>query len=93
MCRSIRPLHNYDPPTTDDEIREASLQYVRKISGTTRPARANEDAFARAVEAVTAASTRLLEELVTTAPPRDRAREIERARDRAAARFGERGVA
>jgi hypothetical protein len=93
MCRSIRPLHNYDPPTTDDEIREASLQYVRKISGMTRPARANEDAFARAVEAVTAASTRLLEELVTTAPPRDRAREIERARDRAAARFGERGVA
>jgi hypothetical protein len=93
MCRSIRPLHNYDPPTTDDEIREASLQYVRKISGMTRPARANGDAFALAVEAITAASTRLLEELVTTAPPRDRAREIERARDRAAARFGERGVA
>jgi hypothetical protein len=93
MCRSIRPLHNYDPPTTDDEIREASLQYVRKISGMTRPARANEDAFARAVEAVAAASTRLLEELVTTAPPRDRAREIERARERAAARFGERGSA
>jgi hypothetical protein len=93
MCRSIRPLHNYDPPTTADEIREASLQYVRKISGMTRPARANEDAFTRAVAAVAAASPRLLDELVTTAPPRDRAREIERARERAAARFGERGVA
>jgi hypothetical protein len=93
MCRSIKPLHNYEPAATPDDVHAASLQYVRKISGTTRPARANEDAFARAVEAVTAASTRLLEELVTTAPPRDRAREIERARDRAAARFGERGVA
>ena len=93
MCRSIRPLHNYDPPTTDVEIREASLQYVRKISGMTRPARVNEEAFARAVEAVTAASTQLLSELVPGAPPRDRAREIERARERAAARFGERGAA
>jgi hypothetical protein len=93
MCRSIRPLHNYDPPTTEQEIREASLQYVRKISGMTRPARANEDAFARAVEAVAAASTRLLDELVTNAPPRNRAREIERARERSIARFGERGAA
>ena len=93
MCRSIRPLHNYDPPTTAEEVREASLQYVRKISGMTRPARANEEAFARAVEAVTAASARLLDELVTTAPPRNRAREIERARERSIARFGERGAA
>jgi hypothetical protein len=93
MCRNIRPLHNYDPPTTDAEIRDASLQYVRKISGMTKPARANEEAFERAVDAVTAASQRLLAELVAHAPPRDRAREIERARARSAARFGERGAA
>lgn len=93
MCRSIRPLHNYDPPTTDAEVREASLQYVRKISGMSRPARVNEEAFARAVEAVAAASTELLHDLVTPAPPRNRAREIERARERAAVRFGERGAA
>jgi hypothetical protein len=93
MCRNIRPLHNYDPPTTDAEIRDASLQYVRKISGMSRPARANEEAFQRAVDAVTAASQQLLGELVTTAPPRNRAREIERARERSAARFGERGAA
>ena len=93
MCRSIRPLHNYDPPTTAEEVQEASLQYVRKISGMTRPARATVDAVGRAVVAVTAASTRLLDELVTTAPPRNRAREIERARERALARFGERGAA
>jgi hypothetical protein len=93
MCRSIRPLHNYDPPTSEEEIREASLQYVRKISGMTRPARANEEAFTRAVDAVAAATTQLLADLTTTAPPRDRAREIERARERAAVRFGERGAA
>jgi hypothetical protein len=93
MCRSIRPLHNYDPPTTDAEIQEASLQYVRKISGMSRPARVNEQVFARAVEAVAAASTELLQDLVTAAPPRNRAREIERARERAAVRFGERGAA
>jgi hypothetical protein len=93
MCRNIRPLHNYDPPTTDAEIRDASLQYVRKISGMTRPARANEEAFQRAVDAVTAASQQLLGELVTTAPPKNRAREIERARERSVARFGERGAA
>jgi hypothetical protein len=93
MCRNIRPLHNYDPPTTDAEIRDASLQYVRKISGMSRPARANEEAFQRAVDAVTAASQQLLGELVTTAPPRNRAREIERARERSVARFGERGAA
>jgi hypothetical protein len=88
MCRSIHTLYNYDPPATEEEARAAALQYVRKISGMSRPARANEDAFARAVQAVTEASSRLLSELVTTAPPRDRAREIERARERNAIRFG-----
>ena len=82
MCRNIRPLHNYDPPTTEDEVQAAALQFVRKISGMNRPARANEEAFDRAVQAVTDASSRLLRELVTTAPPRDRARELERARER-----------
>jgi hypothetical protein len=88
MCRNIRPLHNYEPPTTELEVEAAALQYVRKISGMARPARANEEAFARAVQAVTEASSQLLRELVTTAPPRDRAREIERARERNAVRFG-----
>ena len=90
MCRNIRPLHNYDPPTSEEEVEAAALQYVRKISGMSRPARANEEAFARAVEAVAQASSRLLAELVTTAPPRDREREIERARERSLARFGPR---
>jgi len=90
MCRNIRPLHNYDPPTSEEEVQAAALQYVRKISGMNRPARANEEAFERAVQAVTEASTRLLRELVTTAPPRDRRREIERARERNAVRFGPR---
>jgi hypothetical protein len=93
MCRSIRPLHNYDPPTTDAEVQEAARQYVRKVSGMTRPSRANEEAFARAVDAVAEATRELLADLVTTAPPRNRAREIERARERAAARYGERGAA
>ena len=93
MCRSIRPLHNSDPPTTEQDIRDASLQYVRKISGMTKPAKVNDAAFARAVEAVTAASAQLLDELVTNAPPRNRALEIARARERAAARYGERGAA
>ena len=93
MCRSIRPLHNYDPPTTDADIHEAARQYVRKVSGMTRPSRANEEAFDRAVDAVTAATRQLLADLVTTAPPRNRAREVERARERAVARYGERGAA
>ena len=93
MCRNIRPLHNYDPPTTEQDVRDASLQYVRKISGMTKPSKANEEAFARAVEAVTAASAQLLEELVTNVPPRTRAHEIARARERAAVRYGERGAA
>jgi hypothetical protein len=87
MCRNIRPLHNFEPPATDDEIRASALQYVRKISGTTKPSRANTEAFDRAVEAVTAVSTRLVDELVTTAPPRDREVEAARAKARAAKRF------
>jgi hypothetical protein len=87
MCRSIRSLHNYDPPTTGDDVHAAALQYVRKVSGMTRPAVANEDAFARAVEAVTAATRELLDSLVTSAAPKDRAAEIERARARSIARF------
>ena len=72
MCRNIKTLHNFDPPASDDEVHAAALQYVRKISGSTKPSKANEAAFARAVEEVTAASARLLGALVTTAPPRDR---------------------
>ncbi|MDX6533392.1 MAG: hypothetical protein QOF68_1136 [Gaiellales bacterium] len=87
MCRSIKPLHNYEPAASGDDVQAAALQYVRKISGMARPARVNQEAFDRAVEAVTEASARLLDELVATAPPRDREREIERARERAAARF------
>lgn len=87
MCRSIRPLHNYDPPTSDEEISAAALQYVRKVSGMTRPSAANGAAFERAVSAVTAATQELLDALVTSAPPRDRAAEIEKARARSLARF------
>jgi hypothetical protein len=81
MCRNIRTLHNFAPPATAEEVHDAALQYVRKISGTTKPSRANQEAFDRAVEAVTAATSRLLDELVTTAPPKDR--EIEAAKRRA----------
>jgi hypothetical protein len=88
MCRNIQTLFNFDPPATEEEVRAASLQYVRKISGYTHPSQANERAFERAVDAVTAASMRLLDELVTTAAPRDREREAERRRARAAERFG-----
>ena len=87
MCRNIRTLHNFEPPATEDEVRAAALQYVRKISGTNKPSRANEEAFDRAVEAVTSASTRLLEELVTSAPPKDREEEAAKARARAQKRF------
>jgi hypothetical protein len=90
MCRSIKPLHNYEPAASGDDVQAAALQYVRKISGMARPARVNQEAFDRAVEAVTEASARLLDELVATAPPRDREREIERARERAVARFAAR---
>ena len=82
MCRSIRPLHNYEPPTTADEVGAAALQYVRKISGMTRPARVNQAAFDSAAEAVAAATKALLEALVATTPPHDRALERQRARAR-----------
>jgi hypothetical protein len=87
MCRSIRPLHNYEPPTSDEEIAAAALQYVRKVSGMTRPSAANQAAFERAVEAVTATTRELLDSLVTSASPRDRAAEIEKAKERSRARF------
>jgi hypothetical protein len=87
MCRNIRPLHNFEPPATEDEARDAALQYVRKISGSTKPSRANEEAFNRAVDAITAATTRLLDELVTTAPPKDREVEAEKRRARSAQRY------
>jgi hypothetical protein len=86
MCRNIRPLFNYDPPATADDARDAALQYVRKISGYNKPSQANETAFRRAVDAVTEATERLLDELVTTAPPRNRERELERLRLRVATR-------
>jgi hypothetical protein len=88
MCRNIRTLHNFEPPASEEEIHAAALQYVRKISGTTKPSKANEAAFERAVEEVAAASTRLLASLVTSAAPRDRAVEAARARARAEQRFG-----
>jgi len=87
MCRNIHTLFNFEPPATHEEVRDASLQYVRKISGFTKPSRANEEAFARAVDEVTLASKRLLDELVTSAAPRDREVEAERARARGAKRF------
>jgi hypothetical protein len=87
MCRNIHTLFNYEPPATDEEVRSAALQYVRKVSGFTKPSRANEEAFARAVDEVTEATSRLLGELVTTAAPRDREVEAERAKARAAKRF------
>jgi hypothetical protein len=86
MCRNIRPLHNFEPPTTQDEVHEAALQYVRKVSGSTKPSRANAEAFDRAVEAVTAATAQLLSELVTAAPPKDRDEERAKARARREAR-------
>jgi hypothetical protein len=88
MCRNIRPLSNFEPAATDDEVRAAALQYVRKISGATKPSRANAEAFERAVAEVAAASTRLLDSLVTTAPPKDREVEAVKARQRAALRYG-----
>ena len=88
MCRNIRTLHNFEPPASEEEVRAAALQYVRKISGTTKPSRANEAAFARAVDEVTAASQRLLSMLVTQAAPRDREVEAAKARERAAKRYG-----
>jgi hypothetical protein len=82
MCRNIHTLYNYEPPATEDEVRSAALQYVRKISGFTKPSRANEEAFERAVDAVEGASARLLDELVTSAAPKDREAEAAKARAR-----------
>jgi hypothetical protein len=87
MCRNIRTLYNFDPPATNEEIRAAALQYVRKISGFSKPSKANEEAFAEAVEAVAAVSAHLLAHLETTAPPKDREVEAAKARARAAQRF------
>jgi hypothetical protein len=87
MCRNIRPLANFEPPVTDDEVRAAALQYVRKISGTTKPSRINAEAFDRAVAEIAAISARLLDELVTTAPPKNREVEAAKARARSAARY------
>ena len=88
MCRNIKTLHNFQPPATDDEVRAAALQYVRKVSGSQRPSKANEAAFERAVDEVAATTARLLGELVTVAPPRDRETEAAKARARAEKRFG-----
>jgi hypothetical protein len=87
MCRNIRTLHNFKPPATDDEIRASSLQFVRKLSGFTRPSKANQAAFSRAVEQVAQAARELLDSLVTDAAPRNREAEAARARARAASRF------
>jgi hypothetical protein len=87
MCRNIRTLHNFEPPATDEEIRSAALQYVRKISGSTKPSQANAEAFERAVDAVTEASAELLRGLVTSAPPKDREVEAAKAKARSAQRY------
>lgn len=87
MCRNIKTLHNFAPPATDEEIRASALQFVRKLSGFTRPSKANEEAFNRAVEQVTQAAQELLGSLVTNAPPKDREVEATKARARAAGRY------
>jgi hypothetical protein len=87
MCRNIKTLHNFEPPATEEEVRASAIQFVRKLSGFTRPSKANEDAFNRAVEKVTEAAQELLESLVTNALPRDRAVEAAKARARTAERF------
>jgi hypothetical protein len=87
MCRNIRTLYNFEPPATDDEVSAAALQYVRKISGFTKPSQANEESFNRAVEAVAAVSRQLLDELTTSAPPKDREVERAKAHARAVQRF------
>ena len=87
MCRNIRPLHNFAPPATDEEVQAAALQYVRKISGFTKPSKVNEEAFNRAVEEIAHVSIHLLSDLQTTAPPKDREVEAAKARARSAARY------
>jgi hypothetical protein len=88
MCRSIKTLYNFEPPATEQEIRAAALQFVRKLSGFSVPSKANQQAFERAVDEMAASATRLIDSLVTTAEPRDRALEAERAKAKSAARFG-----
>lgn len=88
MCRNIRTLHNFDPPASNDEVHAAALQYVRKVSGSTKPSAANQAAFDRAVEEIAHITRHLLDELVTTAPPKDRATEVAKARARAEQRYG-----
>jgi hypothetical protein len=87
MCRNIRTLHNFDPPASDEEIQASALQYVRKISGSTKPSQANQEAFDEAIEAVADVTRRLLDRLVTTAPPKDREVEAAKAKARSEARF------
>jgi hypothetical protein len=87
MCRNIRPLHNFEPPASEAEARDAALQYVRKISGSNKPSRANAEAFERAVETIADATVRLLDELVATAPPKDREAEAAKRRARSAQRY------
>ena len=89
MCRNIKTLHNFEPPATDDEVYAAALQYVRKVSGSTKPSKANEAVFTRAVDEIAHITSHLLEDLVTAAPPRDREVEAARARARAEKRFGQ----
>jgi len=88
MCRNIKTLHNFKPPATDEEIRASAIQFVRKLSGFTKPSKANEEVFNQAVEEVTEAARKLIDLLITTAPPRDREVEAIKARARAAERFG-----
>ena len=88
MCRNIKTLHNFSPPATNDEVRASALQFVRKLSGTTKPSKQNEAVFENAVDEVTHAARKLLDSLVTTAPPRDREIEAEKARERSRLRFG-----
>ncbi len=87
MCRNIRPLNNFEPPATHDEVHEAALQYVRKVAGTTKPSKANEEAFNRAVDEIAHITRHLLDDLVTTAPPKNREEEAAKAKARAAKRF------
>ena len=93
MCRNIKTLHNFSPPATDDEVRASALQFVRKLSGSTKPSKQNEAVFENAVEEVTHAARKLLDSLVTSAPPRDREVEAIKAKARSAARFGPRETA
>jgi hypothetical protein len=88
MCRNIKVLANFEPPATDDEIRASALQFVRKLSGSTKPSRANQEAFERAVEEVTESARRLVDSIVTSAPPRNRDEEARKAKERSLRRFG-----